>query len=586
MNDAGSLDAGVSDAGRVDGGMSDSGPQDAGASDSGMQDAGVTDAGTLDAGPSWQQVFGGGFTTAFWAFNASDVWAGGATGKLMHFNGTEWQVWPAPAISRVSGLWGAAPDDVWAVGPGAILHFDGTRWSFTGAGLGTFPNAIWGTSASDVWVGTNGGLMRFDGTTWATVTTGFTAQVSAIHGTSPNDVWVATYDGNTLHFDGAQWSSASVNGSSYPVSGVWALSPTEVYALTTSTSAVTLSRWSGTQWQPTSFTQSGSAETLWAPPGGPLYVATSEGIRLWSGTTQSSLTTRPVNALGGSTGGDIWVQEGDGINLRITDAGISTVVAPGQHLLAVASFGPDDVWVAGARGLMMHKTDSRFHQVLVPTTHTLRSLWGSNSSDIWACGDQGTLLHFTNGQWVTVNSNTTMRLSKVWGTSGNDIYALAEQGYYLRFNGVTWSQSRLGTSIVRDVWGPNPNGVWAIASSVAYRPPNWASSEPFGYSALTLWGSASNDIWIAGSSGGLSHFDGTTWSAVALSPTAVSPRAIWGSASNDVWLIAASPAFRHWNGVTWLRDPWSSANALNAINGSSATDVWAVTDTGVILTLR
>ena len=53
-------------------------------------------------------------------------------------------------------VWGAAPNDVWAVGDGgAISHWNGTTWSQIQTG--TFPyypflNKVHGSSAADVWV--------------------------------------------------------------------------------------------------------------------------------------------------------------------------------------------------------------------------------------------------------------------------------------------------------------------------------------------------------------------------------------------------------------------------------------------------
>ena len=55
-----------------------------------------------------------------------------------------------------TSLWGAAPDDVWAVGDGgAISHWDGAAW--TQVPVGKFPyypflNKVHGSSADDVWV--------------------------------------------------------------------------------------------------------------------------------------------------------------------------------------------------------------------------------------------------------------------------------------------------------------------------------------------------------------------------------------------------------------------------------------------------
>ena len=69
---------------------------------------------------------------------------GGGSGPVQtlaeHFNGTGWSVVPTPALNAaLSGVAGAADNDVWAVGDQAqgssfntlIEHWDGTSWAVT-----------------------------------------------------------------------------------------------------------------------------------------------------------------------------------------------------------------------------------------------------------------------------------------------------------------------------------------------------------------------------------------------------------------------------------------------------------------------
>ncbi|MEW5737861.1 MAG: vanadium-dependent haloperoxidase [Myxococcota bacterium] len=84
-----------------------------------------------------QTVFG------VWGASRSDVWAVGAEtsgrrGFLWHFDGAEWRDVALPAdvplrASETPGLfkvWGSAADDVWAAGAdGLVLHYDGAAWT-------------------------------------------------------------------------------------------------------------------------------------------------------------------------------------------------------------------------------------------------------------------------------------------------------------------------------------------------------------------------------------------------------------------------------------------------------------------------
>jgi len=63
-------------------------------------------------------------------------------------------------------IWGAAPDDVWAVGDsGTILHYDGHDWALASLGNpnGDAPTnlfGIWGSGPSDVWIVGEGVLLH------------------------------------------------------------------------------------------------------------------------------------------------------------------------------------------------------------------------------------------------------------------------------------------------------------------------------------------------------------------------------------------------------------------------------------------
>ncbi|MBN9161526.1 MAG: hypothetical protein J0I07_11215, partial [Myxococcales bacterium] len=68
---------------------------------------------------------------AVWGTGPNDVWAVGAEGTILHFDGVAWTVSSTGLGSgqevNLTGIWGSGPNDVWAVGGNVALHFTGTK---------------------------------------------------------------------------------------------------------------------------------------------------------------------------------------------------------------------------------------------------------------------------------------------------------------------------------------------------------------------------------------------------------------------------------------------------------------------------
>ncbi|HEX7734772.1 MAG TPA: hypothetical protein VF458_07910 [Ktedonobacteraceae bacterium] len=108
------------------------------------------------------------------------------------------------------------------------------------------------------------------------------------------------------------------------------------------------------------------------------------------------------------------------------------------------------------------------------------------------------------------------------------------------------------------------------------------------FSGGNLTSLAANDVWSAGAK--ITHWDGKNWNTSYTSLSSQdSLRGIVELAPNDVWAVGehqmggmpSQPLTLHWNGTRWQRvsAPEVAAggkNALVAISGSSASDLWAV----------
>ncbi len=103
-----------------------------------------------------------------------------------------------------------------------------------------------------------------------------------------------------------------------------------------------------------------------------------------------------------------------------------------------------------------------------------------------------------------------------------------------------------------------------------------------------------------GNGGEIAHYDGTSWSSVpsgfglpATTPfgSPAVPLAVWGTSPSNVWIAGSSDAvsngsccgkMEHSNGASWSDVPLATnAPIISEIWGSSASDVWAVSQEGI-----
>jgi hypothetical protein len=192
-----------------------------------------------------------GFLTRPYALDPADVWVlgGGSThhAAIFHWDGTGWRTVTTPYLESkynpLSGIGGAASDDLWAVGvafPGQsdrishpiALHWDGDAWTL--ATLPSLPGtqgalvAVAAVASDDVWAagwfgdkGSHRSLIEhWDGQAWSVVSipnaSDRYAGIASISETSATDVWAVGIDAgqhfsNTvLHWDGNAWKRVDV----------------------------------------------------------------------------------------------------------------------------------------------------------------------------------------------------------------------------------------------------------------------------------------------------------------------------------------------------------------------------------------
>ena len=130
---------------------------------------------------------------SIWGSSASNVFAVGAGGRILRYNGTSWSPMTSPTGRTLARVTGSGANDVWAVGDSVLVHFDGTQWTnvpMTGdlgraasrvpsfqqgpAQQGTFQVGLWARGPREAYLGgDNGMIVRWDGDEWRQTRDGF-----------------------------------------------------------------------------------------------------------------------------------------------------------------------------------------------------------------------------------------------------------------------------------------------------------------------------------------------------------------------------------------------------------------------------
>lgn len=246
-----------------------------------------------DAGTSitWDAAFdtsGTGWLLNAWGASPTDVYAvGGRTdaGTVMHSDGAGWQrvEVAAPLLNWAFGL---SPTDVFVVGnEGTVLHFDGTRWVQQATPTRQPLWGVWGAAPDDVWaVGGDGAeqhatLLHYDGASWAMVVLpplqkARVGQLLKVWGTGADDVYVVGQRGVVLHRTAGAWKEELVGASDDLVS-VWGAGGVVVAVGGRSNALV--SRWDGTKWTTKDLAPAQGLNGVWTRDGKTAHVAGVSG---------------------------------------------------------------------------------------------------------------------------------------------------------------------------------------------------------------------------------------------------------------------------------------------------------------------
>ncbi len=261
------------------------------------------------------------------------------------------------------------------------------------------------------------------------------------------------------------------------------------------------------------------------------------------------------------------------------------------------------------------------------TDEDLRGLWGSAGTNLVAVGTNGTILQYGGAAWTpTASPLPNVNLNGVHGTSQSNVFAVGDLSTLLHFNGsqwdtmprpLTWARQITPGEIpdttyvlqstitsLASVWTGGASSAFAVGDScrlMSYNGTQWDTIprpltlatrvDSTGTTYVTqarithlhgVWGSSPTDVFAVGDSSLVLHFDGSSWSQMAVGDT-TNLYAVWGTSSGNVLAAGDYGAILRYDGTAWRPMKSDTRRSLRTVWGTSAGDVFAAGLGGEIL---
>ncbi|MFH2008831.1 MAG: fibrinogen-like YCDxxxxGGGW domain-containing protein [bacterium] len=518
-----------------------------------------------------------------WGSSATDVFAVGDGGAILHNDGEGWNPMVSGTTETLYEVWGFGPNDVWAVGTGgAVLHFDGTDWSSVSTGATTSLYTVWGSSPTDLYVGGYSGyLMHYDGAVWSAVDLGTTESFNVIWGTGPSNVYAGGTNAHLWQYDGSSWTVLDTGNVSYQYRSLWGWGPDEIIGVNPLHGA---KHFDGTTWTQKFFPAPKTMYGVWGATPDNVWAVGAQGtVYHYDGTTwtnSSSNTLETLFGIWGSSASDIYAVGGNGTIQHYGGSGWEHPVTPGEWFMDLWVFGPDDFWVTGHDPGRLWYFDGATWTAPGPGVgDTLTSIWASGPADVWAVGDNGGVAHYDGSPPYSYTPNVagvTSPLRSVWGTGPSDVVAVGLGGVAVRYDGSGWSQLNTNTTDDLDgLWASGPGSYFAVGENgiiLHFDGTDWTPMESGTSVGLAgVWGTSPTNILAVGETGLVLRYDGRRWTQLTQGGSVIYE--IWGSSMTNLFAVGYSGWTWRFNGSTWnLLEP---GGTLHGVMGSSASDVFA-----------
>lgn len=458
--------------------------------------------------------------------SASDVWAVGDHGTILHFDGTTWEQVASPVVTNLNGIHGASAKDIFAVGDaGTILHFDGTTWSKVPSPVTNQLNVVWIDGKGDGFCAGYLDLLRLRGGSWQKHTSPPSGlnTYQRLWASSANDVWLGAAPGGLFHFDGTLFTRYAPLASENYIRSIVGFAPNDVWV--------------------------GAGGRLMRVRDGKLSEAyVEEAGHSFVGVFGSGPNDVWATSYKGGDGQHLFRHHFDGKEWR------SAAIEPFFIVDAGYSTRPGETWVVGLNGYLARADSSgAWTRVGSGFGAAVNSLYPAGPNEAWSVSKDldRPLQHFDGTTWTYPSLGVNIEFDAVSGAAPNDLWITGSATFH--FDGKGWT-SRGNGGDYTSIWTTGPD-TWALFSRKLHRYSGLAwGAITDGRTYIALAGSARDNVWAMASNGGDSYtayrWDGTSFSSTTALFTK-SPSALYPVAAKDLWVATWNGRVARWDGTAW-----------------------------------
>ena len=196
---------------------------------------------------------------------------------------------------------------------------------------------------------------------------------------------------------------------------------------------------------------------------------------------------------------------------------------------AIYAFDSENIIISSNSQLTYLRNEKQIRTECVSVS--VNKIWGTSSSDLYIAGNNGSIAHYDGSKWTMIESGTGADINDIFGAINS---STGETGIYVVASSILYNPERKFIKIVDNkIINPKDfeyeiflSSVWLAAGRKIYvttwngkiytfNNNNWKILDyKTEYAQTHIRGTDYNDIFVAGSFGFLTHFNGVTWKQI------------------------------------------------------------------------